>query len=466
MEPPATQPPVSADLGGLSASVEAEVLLPGTRAYESARRPAVAQFFDRHPAAIVLCQSPDDIARTIAYARQRGLPVVARSGGHCFAGRSSTDGIVLDVSPMDTVSVSQATVTVGAGTRLGALGDALHRHDVALPTGCGGTVGIAGLTLGGGLGILGRQYGLTCDQLVAARVVLADGQVLYCDEAHQPDLFWALRGAGGGHFGMVTSLVFRTVPAPEVSIFRLTWPLGPAASMVTAWTVGAPEALDELSVNLQLSVPAEVAEPPTVSLVGAMCADQATTAAEVTGLAASLGTEPTSTAWQQLPYALAKRALDEGPVDGSEPAGLTYRKTEFFPAGLPGDAVADLLGILTSDRQAGQAREISFLPMGGAYNRIPTTATAFAHRDQRFLIEHLATVGLQAPAREQEAARSWVSASWSAVHPWASGRVYPNFPDLGLTNWADAYWGENHQRLREVKHRYDPDDVFHIAQSL
>ena len=255
VEPPATRPPVSADLGGLSASIEAEVLLPGTRAYESARRPALAQFFDRHPAAIVLCQSPDDIARTIAYARQRGLPVVARSGGHCFAGRSSTDGIVLDISPMDTVSVSQATVTVGAGTRLGALGDALHRHDVALPTGCGGTVGIAGLTLGGGLGILGRQYGLTCDQLVAARVVLADGQVLDCDEAHQPDLFWALRGAGGGHFGVVTSLAFRTVPAPEVTIFRLTWPLDPAASLVTAWTEGAPEASDELSVNLQLSVP-------------------------------------------------------------------------------------------------------------------------------------------------------------------------------------------------------------------
>ena len=104
--------------------------------------------------------------------------------------------------------------------------------------------------------------------------------------------------------------------------------------------------------------------------------------------------------------------------------------------------------------------------MGGAYNRIPTTATAFAHRDQRFLIKHLAAVGLEAPDREQQAARSWVSASWSAVHPWASGRVYPNFPDLGLTNWAYAYWGANHQRLREVKHRYDPDDVFHVAQSL
>ena len=280
-------------------------------------------------------------------------------------------------------------------------------------------------------------------------MVLADGQVVDCDEAHHhPDLFWALRGAGGGHFGVVTSLAFRTVPAPEVTIFRLTWPLDPAASLVTAWTEGAPEASDELSVNLQLSVPGEIAEPPTASLVGAMCADQATTAAQLTGLAARVGTEPTSTAWQQLPYALAKRALDESPVDGSEPAGLTHRKTEFFPAGLPSDAVAGLLGILTSDRMAGQAREISFLPMGGAYNRIPATATAFAHRDQRFLIEHLATVGREAPDREQQAARSCVSASWSAVHPWASGRVYPNFPDLGLTNWAHAYWGENHQRLR------------------
>ena len=127
-----------------------EVLLPGTPAYESARRPSVAQFFDCQPAAIVCCGSSGDIAAAIRYARRRGLPAVARSGGHCFAGRSSTDGIVIDVSPLDAVSVSGMTATVGAGTRLGPLGEAPQAYGLALPTGCGRTVGIAGLTLGAG----------------------------------------------------------------------------------------------------------------------------------------------------------------------------------------------------------------------------------------------------------------------------------------------------------------------------
>jgi FAD/FMN-containing dehydrogenase len=442
------------------------VLLPGTPGYESARRPAVAQFFDTQPAAIVRCGSSGDVVAAIGYARQRGLPVVVRSGGHCFAGRSSTDGVVIDVSPMDAVSVSGGTATIGAGTRLGSLGEALQAYGLALPTGCGRTVGIAGLTLGGGLGVLGRRYGLTCDQLLAARVVLADGRVVDCDEVQHPDLFWALRGAGGGHFGVVTSLVFRAAPAPEMTIFRLTWPLESAASLVRAWVERAPVATVELSANLQLSVPAGVAAPPTASLVGAMCGGRSATAVQLHELTGGVGAEPISTAWRQLPYAEAKRALDEVPDNASEGTELIYRKSEFFSTDLPGNAVSSLLATLTSNRRGGQAREVNFLPMGGAYNQVSVTATAFAHRDQRFLVEHLATVDLQAPAAEQAAAKSWVFASWAAVHPWASGRVYPNFPDLGLPDWADAYWGQNLQRLRGVKRRYDPDDVFYAAQTL
>jgi FAD/FMN-containing dehydrogenase len=305
--------------------------------------------------------------------------------------------------------------------------------------------------------------------LLAAQVVLADGRVVDCDESHHSDLFWALRGAGGGHFGVVTFLGFHAVPAPEMTIFSLTWPLEAAAGLISAWVERAPDTVDDLSANLQLSVPAEVTEPPTVNLVGAMSANQATTAAQLSELTAEVGAEPTSAAWHQLPYAQAKSALDEGPAEsaaaGAE-AELIYRKSEFFSAELPGEAVLALLDTLTSNRRAGQAREVSFLPMGGAYNRVPATATAFAHRDQRFLLEHLATVDLRASAAEQEAARPWVLASWTAVHPWASGRVYPNFPDLGLTDWADAYWAGNHQRLRDVKRRYDPDNVFFAVQSL
>jgi hypothetical protein len=160
--------------------------------------------------------------------------------------------------------------------------------------------------------------------------------------------------------------------------------------------------------------------------------------------------------------------LDESPTDAAKTtqAELIHRKTELFSTDLPGDAIADLVQTLTSQRRPGQARGVSFLPLGGAYNRVPSAATAYAHRDQRFLVEQVATVTLSAPIAERQAAQAWVLSSWSTIHPWGSGRVYPNFPDLTLTDWADAYWAGNTQRLRQVKRRFDPDDVFHPAQSL
>jgi FAD/FMN-containing dehydrogenase len=172
------------------------VLVAGSAEYESARRSQIARFDGVRPHAVVRCRVPEDVAQALAFARQEGLHVALRSGGHCFAGRSSTTGVVIDVSGMNEVSVSEGTVTVGASARLADVYDALAAHDRTIAAGCGPTVGIAGLTLGGGLGILGRSHGLTADQLVAARAVLADGRIVDCDEHRHEDLFWALQGAG------------------------------------------------------------------------------------------------------------------------------------------------------------------------------------------------------------------------------------------------------------------------------
>src|ERR687887_966542 len=196
------------DWDALQGAIEGEVVLPDSHEYESLRRPQIARFHELRPRAVVLCRTPADVSETIAVARRSGLPTAVRSGGHCFAGRSSSEGIVIDVTPMRSVSVSGGVATVGAGARLGDLYDSLAEHGLTIAAGCGPTVGIAGLTLGGGLGILGRRYGLTCDQLLAAQVVLAEGSVVDCDEHHDEDLFWALRGAGGGDFGGGTSPVF------------------------------------------------------------------------------------------------------------------------------------------------------------------------------------------------------------------------------------------------------------------
>ena len=166
------------DLDGLCAALDGDLLTPASPSYDTARRPAMARYQDVRPQAVIRCASAEDVARTIAYARDTGTHVVPRGGGHCFAGRSSTEGLVLDLGRLNAIKVGpDGHAVIGAGARLAQVYDALHEHRRAIPAGCGPTVGIAGLTLGGGLGLLGRTYGLTCDTLIGARVVLASGRL-------------------------------------------------------------------------------------------------------------------------------------------------------------------------------------------------------------------------------------------------------------------------------------------------
>jgi FAD/FMN-containing dehydrogenase len=304
---------------------------------------------------------------------------------------------------------------------------------------------------------------LTCDRLLAAEVVLADGRIVRCDSHRQNDLFWALRGAGGGHVGIVTCFVFDPVPEPEVTVFRLHWPPAGAVDLVAAWMEWAPAVDDRLTAHLELSVPGDPAEPPNVWLVGTMVADPASTRA-VLELGTRLATEPLSATFDQFRYAQAKALLGEDPPD--EDRLLEFHRSEFFDGPLSRTGVTALVGHLVQARSSGQTRTVSFLPMGGAYNRVPAEATAFAHRHHRFLIEHIAGVRPTAAAAEQQAAADWSAASWRLVHPEAAHAVYPNFPDADLTRWAKAYWGTNHARLRQIKRRYDPGNLFWARQGL
>jgi FAD/FMN-containing dehydrogenase len=451
--------------------VAGEVLEPGMPGYEAVRRPAMARFWDVRPRAVVRCASAADVARALTFARRTGLPVVPRGGGHCFAGRSSTDGIVLDLTPLRSIRVSPAgPVTIGAGARLAEVYDGLHEHGLALPAGCGPGVGIAGLTLGGGLGILGRRHGLTCDRLAGARVVLASGQIVDCDEHREPELFWALRGAGGGQFGVVTSLVFDPVPAPEATRIELTWPHREAAAVVAAWQRWAPGAPDEMSASLKIASGGGDGGnggdggPPLVLVSGAMAGPQADAAALLDDLVRLAGAGPATRRLTALPYRDLKRSLAGPGPARPYAAGLTrpaVSKSEFFREPLPDRSVTELLEIFGQDRRPGQHRELNFTPMGGAYNRVPAGATAFVHRSERFLLEHAMT-GAGAGADPER----WVQRSWAAAHPWGSGRVYPNFPDPDLADWAEAYHGGNHARLAAVKRACDPHRLLHFHQSV
>jgi len=461
-------------LAAFEAAIEGTVALAGSPDYERVRGPAWAQFEDVRPRAVVLCTTPADVVETIAFARRVGLETVARSGGHCFAGRSSTPGIVIDLSQMRSVQVADGIATVGAGSLLGEVYDQLDKLGLTIAAGSCPSVGIAGLTLGGGLGILGRRYGLTSDQLVGAEVVLADGRFVDCDENRDADLFWALRGAGGGQFGVVTSFAFRTVPADDLTCFKLAWPYARAARAIEVWQAWAPDAPDELAASLLVNAPGDL-EDPVVTLFGAMLGAEAETARALDQLIVRLGAEPASTRLEQLSNRSAKRFLaeqapgaehEEGATQAEPARPLMLSKSEFFRRPLPAEAIAALVDAFRASRVPGQARELDFTPWAAAYNRVPPEATAFAHRGERFLLKHAIVLDADAAGPERDTAREWLARSWSLVHPHGSGAVFPNFPDPDLPDWAAAYHGVNYERLARVKARYDPENVFRFHQSL
>jgi FAD/FMN-containing dehydrogenase len=394
------------------------------------------RFAGIRPAAVVPCSTPADVAAALARARADGLPVAVRGGGHCFAGRSSTTGVVIDVSPLTGVRVDGDRATVGAGTRLADLYDRLAGHGRTVPAGCGPTVGIAGLTLGGGLGILGRRYGLTSDHLLAATVVLADGRVVEADD----DLVWVLRG--GGAPGVVTALTFRTVPAPDSTAFRLTFPAAAALAVLDAWQHALPDLDDAVAPSLVISAPADPARPPVVSVFGA-----APDSAAVDHLIARLGTLPDSDQRQHGTHRATKQWLAGD--DDAPDTRFAHLHSEYFRSTVP---AADLVALLTTDRRPGEERELDFSPWGGGYNRVPADATAFPHRDARFLLKQTATVA----ADDQPG--GWLDESHALTHPHGTGGSYPNFPEPGLDD--AAYYLGNTEERRRIWATHDPEGLF------
>ncbi|HWM22817.1 MAG TPA: FAD-binding oxidoreductase [Ilumatobacteraceae bacterium] len=439
------------DLVEFRDSLDGELFSPDSSGYEAIRRPVNAAHWAVRPRLVVLCRSVSDVVAATTYATATGDRIAIRGGGHCFAGRSSTDGIVLDLSGLDDVSVAgDGVATIGAGARLGKVYAALHADGRTLPAGCGSTVGIAGLTLGGGIGLLGRKHGLTCDRLVGAQVVLPDGRVVECDDDHEPDLFWGLRGAGGGQFGVVTSLRFDTVPEPMTIRLEANWSDIALDDLVAAWQAWAPDAPDELTVNLALV--SEVGSTPVqANLMGASTLDEGSTRELLREFIDRAGVDATIDVRSGVPFHHLKTTFAD-PWDAPERA-LRIR-SEFFSHSMAHSTVAALLTQLGEPRTTGR-RQITFTAMGGAYNRVAEDATAFAHRSERFLLEHIA-----------EADDLWVDASWAIAHADGSGRVYPNFPDPALDDWAMAYHASNYRRLAAVKDAYDPNRFFDFPQAI
>jgi len=452
-----------------------DVLTRASSGYDRARLLYSPRFDSIHPAAIVFCETVEDVVHTIRWARRYRVHLVPRSGGHSYGGYSTTTGVVLDVSRLNKVRVSGGRAVVGAGTLLIDLYSALAAHGRMIPAGTCPSVGIAGLTLGGGHGYASRKLGLACDALVGLTIVTASGDVLHCDARRHADLFWACRGGGGGNFGVVTSFTFRTTPVGDVATYVLEWPWEQARSVVAAWQSFAPHAPVELSLDLNLTA----TELRThVTSAGQYLGPPADLRRAIAPLLA-VGT-PTRVEIKQrtfLEAALHFAGCDREGVDRCRradkfPRGTVQRETwkaksDYVKRPLPPAAVAIMVRALEA-RQADPALgrgTILLDAYGGAIARVPKPATAFVHRDALCSAQYLAYWPAGDAARAA-ANLAWMRDFYASLRPYVSGEAYVNYIDPELHGWQRAYYGSNYARLKRVKHRYDPTNLFRFAQSV
>ena len=481
--PSAPLVPTEADWSMLGNGLEGMLIRPNAPQYGAAHQLYDPLFDSVQPMAVIYCASPADVQLCLAFGRRFDLPLVPRAGGHSYGGYSTTTGLVLDVTRMNAVTVDTGTriATVGAGARLIDVYAALAKEGLALPAGSCPTVGIAGLTMGGGIGVLGRKFGLTCDNLLAAQIVVADGRLLTCDVGQEPDLFWALRGGGGGNFGVVTSFIFQVQPADTLSLFTLNWPWNSAGSVVDAWQHWAPQAPDELWSNCLLLATADKRSLPVVRVNGVYVGGVTGLDALLNQLIAQVGTGPASSYVSEagLLDTMLVEANCEGQTVGEchlpsqDPQGRLARdtfsaKSDYFTSILPHPGI-DVLVSAIAHRQASSqlgAGLIGLDACGGAINRVDPAATAFVHRDALFSAQYFANWNASDPDAVVATNRAWLADTWQMLRPYASGATYQNYLDPDLTDWQHAYYGSNLSRLQQVKAIYDPSNFFHFDQSI
>jgi FAD/FMN-containing dehydrogenase len=432
----------------LRGKVSGGLLLPGDSGYDQAKHVFNPLFDSRKPAAVAKCASPEEVQACVVAAASR-VPIAARSGGHSYAGYSVPDGgLVVDVGPMSKVDVrSDGTMVVGAGARLKDVYAALEKAGRCLPAGTCPTVGIAGLTLGGGIGVLTRKYGLTCDHLVSAQIVTADGKLRTASAQSEPDLFWALRGGGGGNFGIVTSFTFSTDPAPSLSVFSLRFPAGSAAAVLGAWQQWLPDAQPELWSNIVISG----GSPAQCRVGGCFVGGTAELAPLLDALVAKAGVQPTSRLLQAKSYAATMQYFS-----GSENRQTFAASSRIISK--PLDDPARLVAVMNGR----QGVDLLIDGLGGAVSKLSPTDTAFWHRTA------LASVQIysQATTSNHATAEKTVSDIASGLAAIGVDGGYVNYLDPALPDWMTAYYGDNAKRLHEVAKTYDPGKVFGFAQAI
>jgi len=407
------------------------------------------------PAIIAQCQTAGDVRAAIAFARANDLPLAVRSGGHSVAGASLVeDGLVLDLRRLDSVVLAPdaRTAVVGGGATWSALDRATQERGVATTGGRVSTTGVAGLTLGGGSGWLERKFGLACDNLISADLVLADGRAITASESEHPELFWALHG-GGGNFGVATALTFRLHPLPEFCAALLIWPASAGEEVTRRFRdlmASAPDAAG--GTALYITGPPEDFVPP--HLVGTLVCGVLVTYAGPEGELRDLATpllelQPAGQILATLPYADVQSMLDD------PPGYRNYWSAEYLSS-LPDEAVRRFCD-RADDMVTPSPSQHLLIPWGGAVAR-DAGRWPMANRDAPWVAHPL---GLWSDPTDDERARRWAHNLRDALAPWSTGATYLNFiGDEGADRIIAGYGQENYRKLAAIKSEFDPDNIF------
>ncbi|MUL65165.1 FAD-binding protein [Mycobacterium sp. CBMA 234] len=421
--------------------------------------------YTNQPTAVVFARETTDVVNALTWARQHDLPVRARSGRHCLEGWSTVNGgVVIDVSHMKSAAIdaTSRTATVGAGLNQSEAVAALGRAGFAAPTGTEGSVGLVGATLGGGFGLLTRAFGMACDNLLSAEVVVAsahgDTEVIVADDTHHPDLLWALRGAGNGNFGIVTSMTYAIHPLAQAIHVVARWPgLDDLAGVFEAWQRCAPFGDHRLTSQLEI-------RRDEIAMVSVLASGSEAEALRMLAPILSVGTPSVEVAdsdWADI-FAGFQIPLDE------EPANWKFL-SQFMSAPFPPEAV-QLVGAYMSKAPTPACNYFTNALQGAVLTSEPRGGAAYAHRNALFYAEPGAGWGTRdgAPASDDaltETCLTWIAEFGEALQPFMTG-AYTNVPNAGIPDWEHAYWGANVDRLRTIKAKYDPDNVFRFEQSI
>ncbi len=440
------------------AAEDAVFALPGSALYDRTL-PAYNLRTELKPALRILTTSARGMRQAIDWVRTKDLPFALRSGGHCFEGFSQSTGVVIDTRLMNAVSLDAQTnlLSVGAGAALGDIYRYVGARGLAFPGGSCPTVGVAGHTMGGGFGLVGRERGLACDSLVAIDLVDAGARPVRADGGQNAELFWACRGGGGGTFGAATGLHFAIRPIGAITVFALTWLLktADAARLFSAWQDWAPDAPDAITGIFKISKRGD---------------------GRIALHLAGLSTGPIGELRREL------RALSDSAAPSSGPTVITMSylaavnhfsggwgyesqyskgKSDYITKPLDAAGIDALIGGIAA-LPAGEVIAICDA-YGGAMDRVPDAQTAFAYRSgTEFCIQYYTSWRSAAAGRRRLAD---IRQLYAAMRPW-SGGAYVNYCDLDLPDWQQAYWRQNLPRLKAIKARVDPDNLFHHAQSV